>query len=113
MIRWAGGAFVVGCEPGVGAYLFGGGAPDGGAVNGEGPLATGGCIGVGSELTDCCCCGGAYAFWAVDPGRLISGPDTCGDWTRGGGISPALGGGGTAFCVLPPKGAPEEPGGVD
>ena len=45
---------MVGCDPGAGAYLFGGGAPEGGAVNGEGPLATGGCIGVGKELPDDC-----------------------------------------------------------
>ena len=31
-----------GCEPGAGAYRFVGGAFDGGAVNGDGPLGTGG-----------------------------------------------------------------------
>lgn len=48
-------------DPGAGAYLLGGGAPDGGPVKGEGPRGTGGCMGVGNELPDCCC-GGAYAF---------------------------------------------------
>lgn len=73
MIRCAGGPVGAGCDPGAGAYRFGGGAPDGGAVNGDAPRATGGTMGVGRVPAAACdCCGGgAYAFSAVELGRCI------------------------------------------
>ena len=88
------------CDPGAGAYRFGGGAFEGGALYGEDVRATGGCLMFwftsGGDVTD----EGAYMLLLDDGGRSYDCGPASGEVTRAGGGAPAFGGGGRGvdFC---------------